>query len=173
MKILVNLIESWRIKRVLKNVKGKLLDVGCGNNRLVKKYGNGIGVDVYPWDGIDLLINDSSSLPFNDNEFDTITIVAALNHIPNRITCLKEVNRVLSNDGKIVITMITPRISKIWHRIIYRWDSDQHERGMTEGEVWGFTVEQIHKLLELSGFQVIKHEHFMFYLNHIYIGKKR
>ena len=61
---------------------GRLLDVGCGLNRLVREYGNGVGVDVYDWGDVDLLVDDTSCLSFPDMSFDTITCLAALNHIP-------------------------------------------------------------------------------------------
>src|SRR5262249_54791920 len=79
---------------VLRMVRGRLLDVGCGTNDLVRKYrefrGDGIGVDVYPWPNVDLVVEDTAKLPFPDNAFDTITFVACINHIPNRLEVLRE-----------------------------------------------------------------------------------
>lgn len=66
---------------MLPNVKGRLLDIGCGNNMLVKAWGNEIGVDVFNWPGVDMVVEDCAKLPFTDGEFDTVTIIAALNHI--------------------------------------------------------------------------------------------
>ena len=43
-------IVDERHKIVLSHVNGKLLDIGCGENLLVKQYGDGIGVDVFPWE---------------------------------------------------------------------------------------------------------------------------
>ena len=47
-------------------------------------YGKGIGVDVYEWGNVDLVVNDTSKIPLEEKSVDTITIIAALNHIPNR-----------------------------------------------------------------------------------------
>ncbi len=33
----------------MKYANGKVLDIGCGANNFVRSYGNGVGVDVYPW----------------------------------------------------------------------------------------------------------------------------
>ena len=55
-------IVDERHNFVLEHVKGKILDIGCGENLLVKQYGNGVGVDVYPWGGIDALV-DTTFLP--------------------------------------------------------------------------------------------------------------
>jgi ubiquinone/menaquinone biosynthesis C-methylase UbiE len=33
---------------------------------------------------VDYVVENSAKLPFDDASFDTVTIIAALNHIPNR-----------------------------------------------------------------------------------------
>ena len=46
-------LAKRRVRAVLPHIRGRLLDVGCGFNRLVRNYENGIGVDVWvvPADG--------------------------------------------------------------------------------------------------------------------------
>lgn len=162
-----------RIKAVLPYIEGDLLDVGCGGNELVRSYsGNGIGIDVYPWDNVDIVVKDSSDLPFEDKKFDTVSIIAALNHIPNRNAVLKETDRVLKDDGKLIITMLGPKFSKFWHFIRKKSDPDQHQRGVKHEEVWGFTIEQLRDLLSQSGFGVVLSKKFQFRLNSLIIAKK-
>ena len=163
---------NWRISAVFPLIRGYLLDVGCGTNQLVKRYGNGLGVDVYPWENVDVLVEDTSRLPIEDETFDTITIIAALNHIPNRKQVLNEINRVLKKDGLLIITMINPSISRIWHFLRRSRDADQNERGMMEGEVYGFTRRDLKKLLKSSNFEVITEKPFMLYLNRVICAKK-
>jgi SAM-dependent methyltransferase len=165
-------LDEERLRYTFENLEGRALDIGCGENSMVKAYGNGIGVDVYPWPGADLVIEDTSMLPFNDSEFDCVTIIAALNHMPNRILVLREARRVLKPSGKLLITMITPSISKISHKIRYKYDPDQSERGMKEGEVFGFTKLQMENLLNKTGFKIEKIFPFVFGLNRLYIAKK-
>lgn len=161
-----------RVKNVLPHIKGRLLDIGCGTNVLVKKYGNGIGVDVYDFGGADMVVKDSSKLPFTDNEFDTITIIAALNHIPNRLEVIQEANRLLKNDGLLIITMIPPKISKLWHLLRSPWDIDQHERKMKEGEVYGISKGDLMHLVEKNNFTLKKTKNFMLGVNTLYIFEK-
>ena len=171
--LLGKFLVKWRIEAVLPHLKEHLLDIGCGTNELVKKHGDGIGVDVYQWENVDLVVNDTAKLPYKNESFDTVTIIAALNHIPNREEVLKEANRLLKRDGRIVITMIPPTISRIWHFLRKPWDADQKERGMGPGEVFGFRQQELRELLKKAGFEVVLEEPFMLHINKITVAKKR
>jgi len=46
--------ERFRLAQVLPYVRGALLDIGRGYNNLVRWYGRGVGVDIYPWAGTDV-----------------------------------------------------------------------------------------------------------------------
>ena len=163
-----------RIKAVLPHVKGYLLDIGCGTNELVKNYnGKGVGVDVYQWGDVDIVVDDTASLPFDEQTFDTITIIAALNHIPNREQVLKEAKRVLKNEGSLIVTMIPPKISRVWHCVRKPWDVDQSERGMKEGEIYGMTEDELDKLLSKGGFEIKFKKKFMLGINSLTIVKKK
>ena len=63
-------LEKERIKKVLPHIKGKLLDLGCGNNKLKEVYGKGIGVDVYEWGNVDLVVNDTSKIPLDKRKIE-------------------------------------------------------------------------------------------------------
>jgi len=178
---------------VLPLVRGRLLDIGCGTNLLVRRYRNvgrgaeqgtgwgdkrcaggcdGIGVDVHPWEGVDQVIENAGALPFEDQLFDTVTIIAALNHIPNREAALREAHRVLRRGGRLIVTMIPPVVSRIWHKLRAPWDADQHERGMAAGEVYGLTGRQVRRLIQAAGFRVVGQRRFMLGLNRMTIGEK-
>ena len=68
--------------------------------------------------------------------------------------------------------MISPIIGEIWHKIRKPWDIDQSKRGMKEGEVYGLSKRQINKLLDRTGFTLLKTKRFMCYLNTLYIFRK-
>lgn len=161
-----------RIRAVLPYVKGRLLDIGCGTNELARLHGNGIGVDVYQWGTVDRVVENTADLPFDNESFDTVTIIAALNHIPNRQEVLREAHRLMRIDGRIIITMIPQHLSKVWHFLRKPWDVDQKERGMKHGEVFGFTREEVRSLLKEAGFDVIFEKTFMFYINRVTVAGK-
>jgi len=167
--------EEIRMEKVYKYISAdmKCLDIGCGwGNMLVKKHrmrgGYGIGIDVYPWEAADLIIEDSSNLPLEDSSFDCVTFIACLNHIPNKVSVLKEASRVLNNDGIIIITNLTPLISAIWHFVAY-WDKDKNRHCMKEGEVFGLTDKKLSSLLRESGLMIVERERFSWALNNLYI----
>lgn len=169
---LAKMLMRWRIRTVLPHVRRRLLDIGCGTNELVRQYGNGLGCDVYQWGDVDLVVEDSSDLPFDDASFDTVTIIAALNHIPDRVSVLAEAHRVLQPGGRLIVTMIPPVISTIWHKIRAPWDADQHERGMADGEVYGLHPAEVCQPMRNAGFQIVLEQPFMHWINRVTVGEK-
>jgi SAM-dependent methyltransferase len=169
----VDSLARRRREKVRRHIEGRLLDIGCGDNLLVREYGNGLGVDVVEWGDVDLVVEDTARLPYDDASFDTITFVACLNHIPNREDVLEEARRLVKPGGRLVATMIGPGLSSIWHRVIHPWDPDQHGRQLDEGEVWGITNEEMVKLIERHGFRVVRHERFIFGLNNLFVAVPR
>lgn len=168
-------LEWWRIGRVLPWLEGRLLDVGCGFNHLASAYrrrtGNlAIGVDIFPWPGVDVLVGDPARLPFAGASFETATVLAALNHFPNRDAALVELNRVLQPGGRLVLTMIGPTTGIVAHRLFQR---DERERGgMSPGETPGLSQRAVLGLLARAGFRVQRQAPFQFGLNRVTIACK-
>lgn len=116
--------KTWR-KHVMKemNVKpgSKALDVCCGTadwsislSKAVGPNGEVTGVDfsenmlevgkekTKDMDNIKLVHGDAMNLPFEDNEFDYVTIGFGLRNVPDYLATLKELNRVLKPGGMVV-----------------------------------------------------------------------
>lgn len=167
-------LHDWRLRIVLPHVRGRVLDIGCGANELVRRHpGGGVGVDVHQWGDVDVVVDDTAKLPFAAGEFETVTIVAALNHIPNRGDVLVEARRVLKPEGRLILTMIPPGISTVWHRIRRRSDADQTERGMKAGEVYGLTAQAVRDLVTRAGFRVTHERRFMLGVNQLTVAIRR
>ena len=166
-------MRDERIHAVLAHCRGRLLDVGCGEgNPLVRAYdGPGVGVDVHPWPGVDQVC-DTRELPFDDESFDTVTVLAALNHIPDRPAVLRECRRVLTPEGRLLVTMIGPFLGKIRHRLAW-WDSDQRQRRHAPGERVGLSPAEVVSLLDQAGFEVERRVRFVCGLNSLYIAVRR
>ncbi|MHC4715831.1 MAG: class I SAM-dependent methyltransferase, partial [Planctomycetota bacterium] len=144
-------IRDERYDMVRRHCRGRLLDIGCGNNQLVKDYGHdSVGVDVFDFGGGATIVADAAELPFPGGSFGTVSLVASLNHIPNRRDVVREACRVLVDGGRIVLTMIGPGWGKLRHKLAW-WDPDQKERPMAAGEEMGLTHEYLLSLMEECG----------------------
>jgi SAM-dependent methyltransferase len=167
-------LRDERCDLVIRFCRGRLLDIGCGNNQLVKKYGcRSVGVDVHDFGGGALIVQDTRQLPFDNNSFQTVSLVASLGHIPKPIRrdVLREVWRVLSKDGILLITEISPWLGVIRHKLAW-WDMDQKERGIKKEEDLGLTSRSVINLLEDIGFVFLRKKRFVLGLNKLYIFKK-
>jgi len=164
-------LRDERIDFCIKYCQGKVLDIGCGEgNELIRRYKNGVGVDVYMWPGIDVLC-DTANLCFKDKVFDTVTLVASLGHIPNRLEVLKEAYRVLKDNGRILATTLDPIFGWLRHKLAW-WDKDQTLRGIGVGEVLGLWSSEVKKLFILAGFNFERKIPFACSINSLYLGKK-
>jgi ubiquinone/menaquinone biosynthesis C-methylase UbiE len=167
------ILQNYRVKTVLPYVKGRVLDIGCGDNLLCKSCSSfSVGIDIFNWKDVDLIADASKFLPFKNKTFDTITILAAFNHIPNRDLLLQECSRILKDEGRIVLTMLSPGISRLWHLLRKPWENDQKIRGMKEGEVFGFTKNDITNAFLKCNFKCITIQKFMANLNSLFVFTK-
>jgi 2-polyprenyl-3-methyl-5-hydroxy-6-metoxy-1,4-benzoquinol methylase len=118
-KIIGTIIEKHvKLKQNL-----RILDAGCGSGNTtleLKKFGNVYGIDFsfsalrYAKNrGINKVVQSSSyDLPFLSNTFDVITILDVLEHIEDDSRVLKELKRILKQDGIILITV--PAFQFLW-----------------------------------------------------------
>jgi len=176
-------LRGERLAAVLPVVKGRLLDVGAGDNVLVKVYQRqaramalpqsateSVGVDVLDWGGGCTIIESSANLPFEDERFDTVSFVASLNHIPERKEALAEAWRVLRPAGRVVITMISRLIGGIGHKIW--WYSEDKHREVDADEEMGLNRTEVLVLLAGAGFTRVAVSTFVYGLNTLYVAEK-
>ncbi len=79
----------------------RVLNVGCGRN--VYRLDNVTNTDLMPGDGVDMVLDLSNPLPFEDNTFDFILANHVLEHVPGWWNCFKELARVVKVGGKIEV----------------------------------------------------------------------
>jgi SAM-dependent methyltransferase len=155
------ILSEWRTRAVLPYVRGKLMDLACGDNRLVRKYGLGTGVDITKYGNVDVQCSDFSNLPFADNEFDTVTILAALNYFEDPGAVLTDVCRVLKSDGTLLVTLLNKNASRVWHTV--------KERSTTPRPA--FSENELTAYLRDAGMKIVGKKSFMLGLNTIYFIK--
>jgi SAM-dependent methyltransferase len=181
-------LSSERFDYVAGEVRDYCLDVGCGrHNRFILEYlnGNGKGIDVFPYEGLspEHLVADITHFPFGDCNFDSVTFIANLNHVPRsqRNTELAEAFRCLKPGGNVIVTMGNPIAELLVHQIVYIYDrffrtnvDMDSERGMGDEEEYYLTDSEILRRLSEVGFKNVRKKYFwtQWGLNHLFVGWK-
>ena len=157
--------------------KGKILDIGCGTIPFFlihTKFAHKFGID--PFVNNDIItkkinlkrfdIEKNIKLPFNDNYFDVITMLAVFEHIePDKLTdILKEIRRVLKIGGRFILTTPCPWTDKILRimtklRLVSKKEIEEHKGAYPHSSLISYFVN--------AGFDKskIKLGYFEFYLN--------
>lgn len=133
------------IKLYAPELKGRLLDFGCGSKpyKQLFQVDEYIGTDVemsghsHENEDIDVYYS-GDQLPFEDNTFDSVLSSEVFEHLFNLETMLKELNRVMKQDGKILIT-----VPFVW---------DEHEIPYDFGRYSSFGIQH---LLQKHGFKIL------------------
>jgi len=163
---------------------GKVLDIGCGpGNYFVNHFigtSNGLGIDIYPYEGVENVVDDMGFLPFEDDLYDTVTLIAVGGHIPKskRAAEFKEFARILKPGGKLIMTEgepITQWINHKWYSFFYavqgKKDMDS-ERGMDAEEEFCMPYNEIILYLNTHPLRLTRQLKFQWGLNNIYIAEK-
>lgn len=79
------------------------LDIGCKDRKYKKYFPNSVGVDVQKGKDIDI-VADAQNLPFANECFDAILCTEVLEHIENPHQAISEMKRVLTKNGKLILT---------------------------------------------------------------------
>ncbi len=144
---------SWRV-----------LDLGCGTGSYIEsqsKSGKHQNIEWHGVDPSDAMLNrartkvsranfhlgKAETLPFEDGFFDYVTSRFSLHHFDDPRAALRDVHRVLKNDGHFKIVNIAPDQSPNWW--IYRYFPKARELDMRR--FW--PIDQIKSELSHAGFQ--------------------
>lgn len=147
-------ILAPEIVRLAKKYIGKkVLDVGAGSGALINLIPGAIGIDIAPKDS-KILKEDISQLSFKEESFDTIFATEILEHLDVETLNkgLKEIFRVLKNQGYFIITLpykedlkenftMCPKCGERFHH----W-----------GHLHSFDEEKIKNILEKNKFKISK-----------------
>jgi len=111
-----NVIRKW----LKPNNRDVILDIACGHGHFVRRlwkpglkiFGvdlnkNGIGIAqrYNSPEGCGFVLANAMDLPFADSMFDKIMSVCALEHFFDDEKAIKEINRILKKEGKIVLSV--------------------------------------------------------------------
>ena len=166
----INKLLTWIVKVSIKNILigivpskkgGWLLDIGCGNGAFLKWHKEH-GWDVYGIEvnkeavklckekSVEVFEGELIDAGFVNETFDAITLIQALEHLPNPSSILKEIHRILKRDGLVLIGV--PNFG-CFDRKLYnsKWLPLEVPR-----HLYHFELQTLKKLLENNGFKVLE-----------------
>jgi SAM-dependent methyltransferase len=112
-RLVVDLVGECYDRHLTKHAGGRLLDLGCGNVPLYRSYRDHVSdVTCVDWpdtrhsnEFLDFESDLSAPLPLPDGEFDTIVLSDVLEHIPEPMSLWREMARILSPRGVVLINV--------------------------------------------------------------------
>lgn len=141
--------KPWKeVLDFIKTIKGRTLDLGCGNGNILRLLKNGVGLDI----SFELLKKAKNpvvqgrceKLPFKNKSFDNVLLIAVLHNLKknSRIKCLKEIKRVLKK--------------KLFLSVWCKYKGTKYIKwGKVKRYYYFFREEELKKLLENSGFRIL------------------
>jgi SAM-dependent methyltransferase len=113
-------------------VRGRVLDVGCGQRPYEKTYFAGaseyIGADYLTDRSRPDIVCSALDLKVADNSFDTVVSTEVLEHVPDPLRALREMHRALKPEGHLVLSvpMWWPRHEVPYDYFRYPYDGLLH-----------------------------------------------
>src|SRR5207249_1667464 len=135
-----NVVHSFAKKIVSEyDIKGPVLDIGAGSKPVEyifepRKY---VGLDLKDAD----IIADAHDIPLEDNSYPTVVTWESLEHMENPFMIFKEMSRVLSSGGHLILTTV------------WQWPIHKHPT-----DYWRFTADCIKMLMGKNNIKPILSE---------------
>lgn len=115
--------EQGMLIKIMGDLQGKkVLDIGCGTGRLIKKMvekgGIVTGADISPemlkiakkkFDELEFVEADIENLPFKNESFDVVVAAFVIVHLKDLKRAFDEVYRVLKPGGSFIVTNVNQR----------------------------------------------------------------
>ncbi|MBI5560852.1 MAG: methyltransferase domain-containing protein [Deltaproteobacteria bacterium] len=157
------------------------MDVGCGVEAdflfsIAGRIREGVGIDkkvgavsrgnikLYKWQFTD-------TLPFQDESFDMVTMMAVLEHLEYPESVMVEIHRVLKQGGRLLMTVPTPAAKSILEFLAFRLGIISRDEIADHKKYW--EEKDIYSLCQNTGFSIGRYKKFQFGFNSFLLAIKR
>ena len=179
MRFFDRFLQGWRarVARPWIPPGSQVLDIGCHQGEFLKSLGDQIGPSI----GIDPLASPEAGpsyqilaetfrepVSFSDRCFDTIVMLATLEHIRDKDPLGRECHRLLRPGGRVIISVPSPFVDRIVDLLTLLRLAD----GMSLDEHHGYDPRATPELFERHGFSLEHRRTFQFGLNHLFVFRK-
>lgn len=174
--LLSSFLQHQRINAVKKIISGDVLDFGCGNGKLVENISvrSYLGFD-QDEDAVKIAREDhpkwnfTSQLPVN-HYFDTIVMLAVIEHIYKPETILTTLGSMIKENGKIIITTPHPSFNSLYELgarigLFSRSAYDEHEKLIV--------FSSLCEISDKSGLQIVYYRRFLAGANQLFVLSKK
>ncbi len=155
----------------------KILDIGCGNGDSIEvtrnKFNEVYGCDISEtalseairrgMTGVSADLNNAPHLPYKSESFDAVICLEVLEHLFNPPYLLREIHRVLTLNGQLILTTPNVKYFRNLYKLIIK---GQFPHTTTDTFVWGgghlhyFTIKDLSFIIQEAGFHKV-----VFYMN--------
>jgi SAM-dependent methyltransferase len=179
MRCVDRVLQKWRARMARPWVPqgAQVLDIGCHQGEFLRSFGDRIGPSV----GLDPLAVPEETpryrllaelfrapMPFADNSFDAIVMLATLEHIVDKNPLAEECSRLLRPGGRVIITVPSGFVDVIVHFLCRIKVAD----GMSLDEHHGYDPRTTPQVFGRFGFALEKWRRFQLGLNHLFVLQK-
>jgi 2-polyprenyl-3-methyl-5-hydroxy-6-metoxy-1,4-benzoquinol methylase len=177
-KFLDRVLQRWRITKARSFIRpgARILDIGSADGVLFQMLGrqisSGVGIDpalsVGQSVGAVQFITGCFPKDLPEMEpFDTITMLAVLEHFPMSEYAILTAGcrRHLKPDGRLVITVPSPKVDRILHWLAALYLID----GMSLEEHHQYNVDQTTQIFPAPDFRLVHRERFQLGLNNLFV----
>lgn len=177
-----HVIAKMRFRAALPHLRpgSRVCDLGCGLEMAFldfaeEKIATGVGVDDQVQSGTQgrwqrIHADLRARLPFDDEEFDHVVMLAVFEHLTQPDVVLREACRILTPGGSLIMTwpaaLVDPILNLLhaFHLISDEMESDEHQKRVP--------VNDVKRMLDSAGFSRTSHRTFECGLNNLMVATK-
>lgn len=176
MRYLDRALQRWRFKVAKPWIQedAEVLDIGCFQGEFLKdiapKIRRGTGIDPLTQTATQenltfLKFYFVDHLPFKDESFDVICLLAVLEHVENKSELIAECVRLLRKEGRVILTVPSPHVDGILELLARLSLID----GMSLDEHHHYDPSLLPGLFFNVGFNLLIHRRFQLGLNNLFV----